>query len=184
MYVFPIIGKWTWGGGVAEHMSRPLGNWQSDNAVDIMAPAGSTFVAPVSGRVTRISGRDPRSGAYGSTGTLFGRSITIQTPDGRQWFATHLDNPIVQVGQFVSAGTPISRVGNWGERSHAHVAVSQGDPRALLSGAPSSGASLPVSATTATTASTSGAGCLPMLMVQLSILAGALYGIAKGVMLL
>lgn len=173
-YVFPIIGEWRWGGGVSDHKKRPLGNWQSDNAVDIMAPAGSTFVAPVSGRVTNISGRDPRQGTYGKTGTLFGRSVTIQAPDGREWFVTHLDNPTVRVGQFVTAGTPVSRIGDWGDRSHAHVATSQGDPRQLLGGAaPATAGALPAAATTA------GTGCLVVLLAQLATLAGAIYGLVE-----
>jgi murein DD-endopeptidase MepM/ murein hydrolase activator NlpD len=161
-YVFPILGSgWRWGGGVDEHHKRPLGNWQSDNAVDIMAPAGSVNVAPVSGRVVRVSGRDPRQGP---SGTIFGRSITIQEPGGRQWFVTHLDNPVVREGQFVQAGSPLARVADWGERSHAHWAVSQGDPRALLQGGtPAAASVIPAASTTAT-----GAGCLVHLLYQLT----------------
>lgn len=177
-YIFPVQGKWRWGGGVGEHRKRPLGNWQSDNAVDIMAPAGSTFVSPVSGRVLRISGRDPRQGAYGSSGTLFGRSITIQAPDGNEWFATHLDNPIVRVGQFVTAGSPLSRIGDWGERSHAHVATSRGDPQALLSGAaPSQSGLIPESAVTTTAAT--GAGCITVLLAQLAAVGAVAYALVE-----
>lgn len=173
MSVFPVIGEWHWGGGVAAHESRPLGNWQSDNAVDIMAPAGSLNVAPVAGRIVKISGSDP---AQGAKGTIFGRSITIQEPNGRQWFTTHLDNPIVRVGQFVQAGAPLARIADWGSNSHAHWAVSQGDPQALLGGSPHvPQGTYPVG----TAANSQAAGCATVLLVQLLALAAGTYELVK-----
>lgn len=169
--LFPILGEWRWGGGPDEHRKRPLGNWQSDNAVDIMARAGQVVIAPVSGRIVRVSGRDPRSGP---SGTVFGRSVTIQEPNGRQWFLTHLGDTNVRVGQFIGAGAPIARVGDWGGNSHLHLGVSQGDPRGLLGGStPVSASTLPASATA------SGAGCITVLLAQLMVVSAIAYAIAE-----
>lgn len=99
-------------GGVAAHQARPLGNWQSDNAVDIGAPPRTLVLAPKAGWVSRIGGTDPQ---HGPVGTIFGEHVTISCPDNDAFFLTHLDR-IVGVGERVVAGQIIAR-----EIGRAHV---------------------------------------------------------------
>jgi murein DD-endopeptidase MepM/ murein hydrolase activator NlpD len=96
-------------GGVAGHMSRPLGNWQSDNAVDFGASPGSPVVSVKAGFVSKGGGYDPHSGPVG---TIFGEHTTVEHDDGTAAFYTHLDR-LVSVGERVVAGELIGRVGEW-----------------------------------------------------------------------
>ncbi len=89
------------GGGPEGHGARALGNWQSDNAYDIMGKTGQEVYAPVSGTVTRISGQpggDPGFAGYG---------ITVRTSEGDLFFK-HLGTRDVEVGSRI---TPGQRVG-------------------------------------------------------------------------
>lgn len=97
------------GGGVADHMRRPLGNWQSDNAIDEHAPAGAPFVSPKAGYVSKGGGHDPHQGPVA---TIFGEHTTVECDDGTAFFVTHLDR-IVSVGERVVVGELIGFVGDW-----------------------------------------------------------------------
>jgi len=86
------------GGGPEAHHSRALGNWQSDDAYDIMGKTGDPIFAGVDGVVTNISGRpggDPGFAGYG---------ITVRTKRGN-FFFKHLGSKNVKIGQRVSANT-------------------------------------------------------------------------------
>lgn len=86
------------GGGPEAHGSRALGNWQSDNAYDLMGKAGDAVPAYVSGVVTKISGKpggDPGFAGYG---------ITVRTKDGDLFFK-HLGSANVKVGQRITPQT-------------------------------------------------------------------------------
>jgi len=114
-------------GGVAAHMSRPLGNWQSDQAVDIAAKPGSPVVSPKPGYVSKGGGYDPHGGPVG---TIFGEHTTIEFDDGTRGFMTHLDR-IVSVGERVLAGELIGKVGDWPRSSsmdHVHFGASGFNP--------------------------------------------------------
>lgn len=90
--------KWTAGGGPDAHHSRALGNWQSDDAYDLMGKAGDPVYAGVNGTVTKISGQpggDPGFAGYG---------ITVRTPQG-EFFFKHLGTKRVKVGQRVTGNT-------------------------------------------------------------------------------
>src|SRR3990167_8408110 len=63
-------GKWTMGGGMEAHQSRPLGNWQSDRAYDLMAPAGTPVYAPTGGRVLQTPLSDNSKTLWGDPRTL------------------------------------------------------------------------------------------------------------------
>ena len=88
----------TMGGGPEAHHSRALGNWQSDDAYDLMGRAGDPVPAMVSGTVTKISGKpggDPGFAGYG---------ITVRTPQGDLFFK-HLGSANVKVGQRITPQT-------------------------------------------------------------------------------
>ena len=102
------------------HMSRPLGNWQSDNANDFWAKPGTPVLSPKPGVVIRVGGVDPH---HGPVGTIFGEHVTIECPDGDRFFFTHIDR-LVSVGEELLCGELIGRVGDWPRSSamdHAHV---------------------------------------------------------------
>jgi murein DD-endopeptidase MepM/ murein hydrolase activator NlpD len=127
--IFPIPAgvPFKRGGGAAAHGSRPLGNWQSDNAVDIMVEPGTPILAIGDGVVTKVSGSDPSRGA---SGTVFGYSVTIKLfRGGYRVFYTHLDDVTVKAGQRVGRGTVIgyAAAGTPGG-AHLHFAVERGRP--------------------------------------------------------
>jgi murein DD-endopeptidase MepM/ murein hydrolase activator NlpD len=96
-------------------------------AFDYMAPAGTKVVAPVSGTVFKLSGKDPSLG--GSPGGPLGYSIYIMGSDGRSYFLTHLDRVGVKLKQKVRQGQQIAVVAA-GPRSwsspHVHMGVHGG----------------------------------------------------------
>lgn len=94
------IGGLTMGGGPEAHGTRALGNWQSDNAYDLMGKAGQAVAAGVQGTVVKISGKpggDPGFAGYG---------ITVRTPQGDLFFK-HLGSKNVKVGQRITPQTLI-----------------------------------------------------------------------------
>ena len=89
---------WKAGGGPEAHGTRALGNWQSDNAYDIMGKAGDPVFARTSGVVTKISGQpggDPGFAGYG---------ITVRTSQGDLFFK-HLGSKRVEVGDRINPRT-------------------------------------------------------------------------------
>jgi murein DD-endopeptidase MepM/ murein hydrolase activator NlpD len=96
------------------------GNW----ALDFMAPGGTRFLAPETGTITRLSGHNPSEGVI--DGDIYGWNIYLTAPSGIWYFATHLGNRDVKVGQKVTAGTILGHVGMWPHdpgRSHTHLGV-------------------------------------------------------------
>lgn len=93
-------------------------------AYDYMAPAGTPCVAPVDGRIARLSGKDPSLG--GAPGGALGYSIYLSGSNGKSYFMTHLDKVKVKAGQTVRQGQQIAEVAN-GPRSwsspHVHMGV-------------------------------------------------------------
>lgn len=148
-YVDPFPGG-TWSGSPAAHRARALGNWQSDNAWDIMGRAGAPVYAVLPGRITRIT-------PSGSSPQFAGEGVYLSTSDGMWWYR-HID-AAVSVGQSVPAGALIGRLVSWTAGGpHLHLATDRGDPaRARGGAAPTAGA--------ATVANQPGAGepSLPQL---------------------
>jgi murein DD-endopeptidase MepM/ murein hydrolase activator NlpD len=130
-FVLPAGVQFSKGGGVADHMKRPLGNWQSDNAIDVHAVPTTIILAPKAGVVTKLGGHDPHQGPVG---TIFGEHVTITCPDGDIFFFTHTDR-IVGIGERVVAGQVIARIGDWPDSAamdHVHVGrVSGRNPEEL-----------------------------------------------------
>lgn len=117
-------------GGVAAHMSRPLGNWQSDNAIDIGCPERSAVLAIDDGKIVKLSGHDPD---HGPVGTIFGQALTLELDSGLLVFYTHQKmHPMTELDERVVAGEMVSwvadfgGVGRWPE--HLHMAWSRGNP--------------------------------------------------------
>ena len=92
-------------------------------AYDYMAPAGTVTVAPATGRIMRLSGKDPSLG--GSPGGPLGYSIYLQG-GGHNYFLTHLDKLRVKAGQRVRQGQQIAEVAagpaSWSS-PHVHMGV-------------------------------------------------------------
>lgn len=92
--------KLTAGGGPEAHQSRALGDWQSDDAYDIMGRANQQVFTPQQLKVTKVSGKpggDPGFAGYG---------VTVVDPQGNQYFYKHLNKlgPKVKVGRTIPAG--------------------------------------------------------------------------------
>jgi hypothetical protein len=118
----PIAAALTVGGGPADHQARALGNWQSDEAYDLMGKAGETINYPFPGTITRISGQpggDPQFAGYG---------VTIDD----KYFLKHLGAlaPGVKVGAKLRPGQPIGTLDPT-TRGGAHVHAAARD-QALL----------------------------------------------------
>ncbi|MBA2312752.1 MAG: M23 family metallopeptidase [Actinobacteria bacterium] len=131
-FLYPASVPTEYLGGVADHMRRALGNWQSDNAIDVHAPAGSIVVSPKPGYVSKVGGYDPHRGPVG---TIFGEHTTIEFDDGTAGFLTHLDR-IVGLGERLVAGEIIGKVGDWPHSfimDHAHFGARGFNPEAMLS---------------------------------------------------
>lgn len=106
--------------------THSLGNWQSDLAYDLAAPAGTRVVSPVSGTVSRIQGSASQGGRFGGLGVYI-------TGAGGQYFLKHLGSANVAVGSSVAAGQTIGTIGNYyGASNHVHFAAAT---RAALEGA-------------------------------------------------
>lgn len=101
---------------------HPTGGIPGNEALDFMAPGGTTVMAPEAGVVTRISGHDPSSGTHGA-GDIFGYSLYIRTAGGF-FFSTHYGHVTVSLGETVKAGQKVGTVGHWPRdpgRSHTHL---------------------------------------------------------------
>jgi murein DD-endopeptidase MepM/ murein hydrolase activator NlpD len=105
--------------------THTLGDWQSDNAVDIATPIGTPMVAVESGVVTKIRHHPPFVGRFA------GDQITIKADSGQMYFYAH-GAASVKVGQHVSAGQQIGTSGSANGVAHLHFAVMNGSPLTTL----------------------------------------------------
>jgi murein DD-endopeptidase MepM/ murein hydrolase activator NlpD len=98
--VFPLPKVVSYAGGVAAHMSRALGNWESDNAVDLMSPEGTPVFAVSDGTISSGKG-------YGiSTSNnpkVYGARLHLDTSNGNFYYQ-HMKFP------FASGVTPGAKV--------------------------------------------------------------------------
>lgn len=95
-------------------------------AHDFFAPSGSPAVAPVTGKVVRLSGHDPKAGPTEGPHGPLGWSVYIQGTDGHEYYLTHMGSRNVKVGETVKAGQPIGTVADYakyGTPSHIHMGV-------------------------------------------------------------
>lgn len=123
-------GKFTPGAPVADLTSEgglhPTEGLDGYPAHDYFAPAGSPAVAPVAGKVVRLSGHDPSQGPIDGPHGPLGWSVYIQGNDGRTYYLTHMGSRAVKVGETVKAGTVIGTVADYakyGTPSHIHMGV-------------------------------------------------------------
>lgn len=92
------------------------------NGVDIGAPVGTPIVAAASGDVI-VARQGGWNGGYGSY-------VVIRHPNGTQTLYAHASAVLVSVGQYVSQGETIARVGNSGRSTGAHLHFEiRGGPR-------------------------------------------------------
>ena len=112
------------GGGVKAHEARALGNWESDNAVDLMVPKSTPIYAPADGTIgTQI-------GALNSKNPLLaGLRAHLVTGNNELYYA-HLSKLVVKAGQKVKAGQIIGYSGSANGADHLHLGVKSGDPTA------------------------------------------------------
>jgi murein DD-endopeptidase MepM/ murein hydrolase activator NlpD len=110
----------------SEGGTHPTAGLAGFPARDYFAKPGTAAVAPVNGKVVRLSGHDPAQGpTQGPHGPL-GWSVYIQGNDGHTYFLTHMGTRNVKPGQRVRAGQRIGTVANYdkyGTPSHIHMGV-------------------------------------------------------------
>lgn len=111
--------SFTWGGGPSDHGSRKLGNWQSDNAWDIMASEGTPVYALDGGTVLKAHFAPYKRVIYGWQITIRGKDNDI--------FYTHLSEkgPKITVGSKIEKGDLIGIIGkptsSW--PTHVHIGI-------------------------------------------------------------
>jgi hypothetical protein len=107
--------------------THTLGNWQSDNAVDIATPVGTPMGALEGGTVVKVR-HHPQDG-----GRFAGDQITIRGADGNSFFYAHGVSG-VKPGQKVHRGDVIGKSGSANGVAHLHFGVEKGDPRKIVRG--------------------------------------------------
>jgi len=94
--------------GPSNHGKRALGNWQSDNAWDVFAPAGTVVNSYTNGTVSKVYDNGKRSGK------VFGTQITVKGENGYpDIFYTHLTDVKLSSGDKVNVGDYIGKIIQW-----------------------------------------------------------------------
>jgi hypothetical protein len=110
--------------GPKNHGSRALGNWQSDNAWDVFAPAGTVVNSYTDGTVIKV--RDTGK----NSGKIFGTQVSIKGEgDFPDIFYTHLKNVKLKKGDTVKVGNRIGEVSEWvghDKMTHVHIGLPRG----------------------------------------------------------
>jgi len=108
--------------GTPYHGTHTLGDWQSDNAIDLAMPVGTPIRARVDGRIgTKI-------GTLGKSGRFAGQRVYV-IGGGDEFYYAHLSRLTVKAGQRVKAGQIIGYSGSANGVAHLHYARHHGDPR-------------------------------------------------------
>ena len=121
----PPLRKFTMGGGPSAHGSRPLGNWQSDHAWDLMAPAGTPVYAIADGVIDPSAG----FGFHQSGSTVWGYRFTLKFGNNAAFY-THLGKFAkgLKPGRRVKKGQLLGWLGDPpGFASHLHIGLMHGD---------------------------------------------------------
>lgn len=129
-------GSYTYGGGIAAHATRKVGNWWSDRAVDLMAKALTPVIAVEDLTVTSVT-RRPSTGS----GVNDGSTVFAQGASGERYAFLHLDPQMLPVsGQRLKAGHPFARIaGGTAGGPHLHWGVERGNPEQLYKGSSGGG---------------------------------------------
>lgn len=119
--------KFTYGGGPKDHGARALGNWQSDNAYDLLTPVGTPIYAVDSGTI------GDRFGSLGKGGKLAGLRLNLLGSQNNYYYA-HLSRfaPGIKPGVHVKPGTLLGYSGEAVGVPHLHFAVERGDPKGWI----------------------------------------------------
>jgi murein DD-endopeptidase MepM/ murein hydrolase activator NlpD len=105
--------------------THTIGNWQSDNAVDLGVPVGTKMLALDDGKVIKLS-------PHSQDGSRFaGDAITIQGDRGNAYFYKH-GVASVTAGQRVRRGQVIGTSGSASGSPHLHLGIRKGDPRDII----------------------------------------------------
>ena len=90
------------------------GAYKLHTGIDISAPLGTSFIAAANGIVTKAT-----------YNTAYGNMVIIDHGGGVQTLYAHGDEILVQLGQTVSAGTEVLKVGSTGYSTgpHAHFEI-------------------------------------------------------------
>jgi hypothetical protein len=121
-----------WGGGPSDHGSRALGNWQSDNAWDIMAPAGTPVYAIEGGVISKLGGSTELIRKV-----IYGYNVTIKS-ENNEFFYTHLGsrNSNLNIGDKVNKGDFLGTIGLPAENpkwpQHVHIGIKHGDIKTYI----------------------------------------------------
>jgi predicted chitinase len=117
--------------GPANHGSRALGNWQSDNAWDVFAPAGTVVNSYTDGVVSKIFDNGKKSGK------IFGTQLTIKGENGYpDIFYTHITDVNLSVGDKIKVGEYVGKIIEWCtdesctkkmSGTHVHIGLPQGN---------------------------------------------------------
>jgi murein DD-endopeptidase MepM/ murein hydrolase activator NlpD len=102
--------------------THTLGNWESDNAIDVRVPVGTPVYAPSSGTIAKTRVKKSMTGRFG------GSSVTLQG-QSNAWFYAHLSGVKVKPGQRVKKGQLIGLSGSANAVPHLHFGQRAGDPR-------------------------------------------------------
>jgi murein DD-endopeptidase MepM/ murein hydrolase activator NlpD len=113
--------------GVPHQGTHTLGNWESDNAIDIALPKGTPIYAPASGTI------GSQFGSLGKGGRFAGLRLHLISP-GNEFYLAHLSRfaPGIQPGARVKAGQLIGYSGVANGVEHLHIGARKGDPRKAL----------------------------------------------------
>lgn len=103
--------------------THTLGNWQSDNAVDVSLKIGTPLRIPRDAVVEKVGG------SYkGGASRFDGYQVTVRLPNGNRLFYTHLSKSNVRAGQRLRAGQVIGRSGAANGVPHLHLGAEHGNP--------------------------------------------------------
>lgn len=106
--IWPVRGWVTSGFG---YRSDPFtGRRNMHDGIDIVAPYGTPVVAPAAGRVV-----------YSGWKSNWGRVVEIDHGNGIHTFFAHLRSTSVEVGEIVTRGQQIGRLGSSGRSTGAHL---------------------------------------------------------------
>jgi len=111
--------------GPKNHSGRAFGNWQSDNAWDMFAPAGTQVNSLTKGTVSSI--RESGSG----NSKVFGTQVSVKGESGfPDIFYTHIENVRLKKGDSVDIGDYIGTIKQWPKHdpkmNHVHIGLPRG----------------------------------------------------------
>lgn len=110
--------------GTPYHGTHTLGNWESDDAVDIAMPVGTPLYATADGTI------GSQIGSLGaSSGSRFaGQRLHLKTSDNELYYA-HLSKLAVKAGQKVKKGQLLGYSGEANGVAHLHLGSKDGNPQ-------------------------------------------------------